>query len=191
MTSGWVHDRVNSPSFTAAAAAFLAAISASTLARYSFGWVNASVRFATVGVPFRVTRRARQMRVIPVSSPVLDGRAGWGRGRWSRARLPGGRQPAGPPAGSVEDEAAGRFEHPHELGGAHTKPLDILFTLPRPIMRSLGTLCPTAESIVAGIAASTITGQMPLTVGVMLAGTLGARWAHDRDDHRLRATVHG
>jgi hypothetical protein len=46
-------------------------------------------------------------------------------------------------------------------------------------------------ALVAGIAASTITGQMPLTVGVMLAGTLGARWAHDRDDHRLRATVHG
>jgi hypothetical protein len=67
----------------------------------------------------------------------------------------------------------------------------ILFTLPRPIMRSLCALCPTAGSIVAGIAASTITGQMPLTVGVMLAGTLGARWAHDRDDHRPRATVHG
>ena len=46
-------------------------------------------------------------------------------------------------------------------------------------------------AFVAGVLASTITGQLPLTVGVMLAGTLGARWAHDRDDHRLRATVHG
>jgi hypothetical protein len=43
-------------------------------------------------------------------------------------------------------------------------------------------------AIVAGVAASTITGQMPLTVGVMLAGTLGARWAHDRDDSRYRST---
>jgi len=36
----------------------------------------------------------------------------------------------------------------------------------------------TAE-IVAGIAASTITGQMPLTVGVMVAGTAVARWGHE------------
>jgi hypothetical protein len=34
-------------------------------------------------------------------------------------------------------------------------------------------------AIVAGLAASTITGQLPLTVGVMLAGTLGARWARE------------
>jgi hypothetical protein len=36
-------------------------------------------------------------------------------------------------------------------------------------------------AIVAGLAASTITGQLPLTVGVMLAGTLGARWAHGQE----------
>jgi hypothetical protein len=36
-------------------------------------------------------------------------------------------------------------------------------------------------AIVAGLAASTITGQPPLTVGVMLAGTLGARWAHGQE----------
>ena len=41
-------------------------------------------------------------------------------------------------------------------------------------------------AIVAGLAASTITGQLPLTVGVMLAGTLGARWAHGLPDQNLR-----
>jgi hypothetical protein len=34
-------------------------------------------------------------------------------------------------------------------------------------------------AVVAGIAASTITGQMPLTVGVIVAGTAMARWGHE------------
>ena len=52
------------------------------------------------------------------------------------------------------------------------------------------TLYALAGAIVAGLAASTITGAPALTVGVMLAGTLGARWAHDRDDSRHGPTVH-
>lgn len=52
---------------------------------------------------------------------------------------------------------------------------------------SRDTFLALAGAVFAGLAASTITGQAPLTVGVMLAGTLGARSAHDRDEHRVRS----
>jgi hypothetical protein len=52
------------------------------------------------------------------------------------------------------------------------------------------TLSVILGAIVAGIAASTITGQLLLTVGVMVGGTVLARWAHVRDDSRYWSTVH-
>jgi hypothetical protein len=48
-----------------------------------------------------------------------------------------------------------------------------------------------AGALVAGLTASTITGNSALTVGVMLVGTLGARWAHVRDDTGRLATRQG
>jgi hypothetical protein len=51
---------------------------------------------------------------------------------------------------------------------------------------SRDTLYALVGAIVAGIAASTIVGNLPLSVGVMLAVVLVARCGHDHPDQNLR-----
>ncbi len=74
----------------------------------------------------------------------------------------------------------------HILGddpGAHraVRSLRTIVSRLPPIRVSLRTLCAVVGSIVAGIAASTVTGEIPMTVGCLVGGTLWMRWSHDHD----------
>ncbi len=90
-------------------------------------------------------------------------------------------------SGDVDASLHGLFSTViHILGsdpGAHRAVRSLRTNVSRlpPIRVSLGTLCAIVGSIVAGIAASTVTGEIPMTVGCLVGGTLWMRWSHDHD----------